>query len=223
MPRSRRMRDMARRRRDMRARRDMRNPYGSRGGYVVSDRRDRNYDMRYSDRYADAEHSGRYDGYNYMQSDYARGGMGSEPNREYDRHYGYPYYMNDYARSSRTGRYIRDMRDYGSGEKYLSDEELMEWKEDLLEEVEPQFKAQFEDNRVVQRAKEMGVKFKDYTEDEYIVTVLMIATDFGKTVGMNNTDQMFRMAVDWLEDDDAELQGSEKLSAYYDEIVCGGE
>lgn len=205
MPRNRRMRDMASRRRDMRARRDMR------------------YDMEHSSRYANTEHLGRYGDYNYGSTDYAGYGMGYKSGREYDRTYEYPYYMNDYARSRRTGRYIRDRRDYGSGEKYLSDEELMEWKKDLLEEIEPQFKAQFEDNKVVQRAKEMGVNFKDFTEDEYLVTALMIATDFGRTVGMNNTDQMFRMAVDWLEDDDAELQGSEKLRAYYDEIVCGGE
>lgn len=31
----------------------------------------------------------------------------------------------------------------------------------------------------------------------------------------------FLGAKNWLEDDDAELQGGEKLAAYYDKIVCG--
>ena len=202
------MRDMARRSRDMRdRRRDMRA------------RRDMRYDMRYSDRNAYPEYDSRYGDYNYSQSDYARGRMGSQSSREYDRHYEYPY-MSDYARSRRTGRYVRDRRDYGSGDEYLDEEELMEWQKDLMEEIEPQFKGQFEKNRVIQRGEEMGVKFKDYTEDEYYTTVLMMATDYGKTVGMNNTDIIFRLAVDWLEDDDVEVQGSEKLATYYDEIVC---
>ncbi len=198
---SRRIRD---RRRDMRSRRDMR------------------YDIGYSDRYTHPEYDSRYGDYNYSQSDYARGRMDSQSSREYDRHYEYPY-MSDYARSRRTGRYIRDRRDYGPSEDYLSEDELMEWKEDLLHELEPQFKPQFEDSRVIQRAKEMGVDFKDFTEDEFVVTAIMIATDFGKTVGMNNTDQMFRMAYDWLIDPDADIKGSEKLSVYYDEIVCADD
>lgn len=216
----RRMRDMARRSRAMRDRRrgmrDMRRDY-------ARDRRDMTYDMRYSDRNAYPEYDSEYCDYGYSQSDYARGRMGSQSSREYDRHYEYPYYMSDYARSRRTGRYMRDRRDYGSDDKYLSDEELMEWKESLMEELDPQYKPQFERNRVIQRGKEMGVAFKDFTEDEYFVTALMIATDFGKTVGMNNTDQMFRMALDWLEDDDAGVKGSEKLAIYYDEIVCAEE
>ena len=204
-----RMRDMARRSREMRdRRRDMRS------------RRDMRYDMGYSDRNAYPEYDSRYGDYNYSQSDYARSRMGSQSGRQSDGHYGYPYYMSDYARSRRTGRYIRDRRDYAPSEDYLSEEELMEWQKDLMDEIEPQFKGQFERNRVIQRGKEMGVDFKDFTEEEFVTTALMIATDFGKTVGMNNTDQIFRMAVNWLEDDDAELQGGEKLAVYYDEIVC---
>lgn len=124
----------------------------------------------------------------------------------------------DYAR---TRNYPN--RDYASEKNYLSNEELMEWKESLLEELEPQFKTQFEKNRVVQRAKEMGVPFKDFTEDEFVTTAVMIASDFGKTVGMNNIDQMLRMAYDWLDDPDAGVKGSEKLAIYYDEIVCADD
>ena len=248
MPRTRRMRDMARRRMDMarrrrdyaRGRRDYRNPYGSEGGYVVSRRTGRDmlmmddmrryrenpemYDLaemtRQNRKIQHDPYTPYMDGRNY---DYVPTYNGNPV--ESDGHY--PYMMDygyDYARNRRTGRYMKDYGrygyDYADGEEYLDDEELMEWSKDLLKEIDPQFKPQFERNRVIQRAKEMGVDFKDFTEDEFYVTALMIATDFGKTIGMNNTDQMFRMAYDWLNDEDAELQGSEKLATYYDEIVC---
>ena len=233
MPRSRRMRDMARRTQDMRDRRrgmrdmrryDSRNPYGSQGGYVSSrrnrdmlmyeDMRDYNYNPNMYD-LADITRQNReiehdpytpYTPYSDMRSS----------RRNYDGHYPYPYYM-EFAR----GRDYRG-RDYAS-EKKLNDEELMDWRESLLEELDPQYKMQFERNRVIQRAKEMGVQFKDFTEDEFVTTAVMIASDFGKTVGMNNTDQMFRMAYDWLDDKDAGVKGSEKLAIYYDEIVCADD
>ena len=212
MPR-RRMRDMVRRSRDMRDRR-MRDRRSERR--LDRRRGDYRYDMGYYGGDYGSEYSRGYDSTSYPESDYARMGRRMESGREYDRHYEYPY-MNDYNYNYR-GR--RDYRyDYGETEM-LSNEELMEWSKDLMEDIEPQFKPHFERNRVLQRAKEMGVKFKDYSEDEYYVTALMMATDYGKTVGMNNTDQMFRMAVNWLEDEDSELQGGEKLAVYYDEIIC---
>lgn len=211
MPRSRRMRDMARRSRDMRdRRRDMRD-----GRVIYRDRADMRGDR------ADMRGDMRRD-----RADYGYADVEYLPDSQSDRHYFPPKYppMYDYdydsARSRRTGRYIRDRRDYAGDKNYLEDEEVMEFQKTLLEEIEPQYKTQFEKNKVIQRGREMGVDFKDYTEDEYLATVLMIATDYGKTVGMNNTDQMLRMAVNWLEDDDAALQGSEKLAVYYDEIIC---
>lgn len=212
MARSGRMRDMARRMRDRR--RSMRDMARGRRDRM---RGDYNYDMARDRSYSDSERSRRYDSTSYPDYNYSRYDMHYEPNREYYRHSssGWDEPMMDYR-----GRRGYDM---ASGEDYLSDEELMEWSKDLIDEIEPQYKGLFEKNRVLQRGKEMGVKFKDYTEDEYVTTVLMIATDFGKTVGMNNIDQIYRMAVDWLEDKDSELQGSEKLAVYYDEIICAEE
>jgi len=240
MPRNRRMRDMARRTQDMRERRrdmrdmrrneqryDSRNPYGSQGGYVSSQRRTNDM-LMYEDMRRYRENPEMYD-----LADMTRQNRAIEHDpytpytpyqdsrryrrENYDGHYPYPYYM-DFAR----GRYSQN-RDYESGKDYLEDEELMEWKETLMEEIDPQFKGQFEKNRLVQRGKEMGVEYKDFTEDEYVVTVLMMATDYGKTVGMNNIDQMLRMAYDWLNDKDSAIKGSEKLAVYYDEIICADE
>lgn len=237
MPRNRRMEDMARRtqdmrdrRRDMRAMRNMRdmreydrrNPYGSEGGYVSS-RRTRDM-LMYDDMKRYNENRGMYDLADMTRQNrpiehdpYMPYGEERGYRTSYDGHYPYPYYM-DYART----RNYRN-RDYASEKKYLDDEELMEWKESLLEELEPQYKTLFEKNRLVQRAKEMGVPFKDFTEDEFVTTAVMIASDFGKTVGMNNTDQILRIAYNWLDDKDAGVKGSEKLAIYYDEIVCADD
>ena len=124
-----------------------------------------------------------------------------ESTRKYDGHYDYPM-----------------MRDYG--EKYFPKEELVEWIDDLRDEIEPQFRPMYEKEQIIRRAKEMGVRFDDYTEDEFVATALMIATDYGRTVGMNEIDKIYRMAVDFLEDKDADLQGGEKLFAYYENVVC---
>lgn len=124
-----------------------------------------------------------------------------ERHREYDGHYYGPM-----------------MRDYG--EKYFPKEELEEWTDDLFDEIEPQFRQMYEKDQVVRRAREMGVRFDEYTEDEFVATALMIATDYGRTVGMNEVDKIYRMAVDFLEDKDADLQGGEKLFAYYENVVC---
>ena len=205
MPRMSRMRrDMARRRRDMRDR-----------------RRDMRYDMGYSDRYATPEYDSRYADYNYMQSDYPTSRMARKSDREYDRHYEYPY-MSDYARSRRTGRYIRDsrgMRDYADDE-YLNDEELMEWSKDLLREVEPKDKGYFTKENVERKVKEMGITYDDFTFSELYTASLMLYNDYKDVIGTNNPDIYVKMARAFFNDDDAELNGSEKLAVYYDEIVC---
>lgn len=214
-----RMRDMARRRMDMRSRMDGRNPYGSRGGYVRSDRMGdyadyQQYDARMGDR-AD------------YRTDYARNGRDYERSGQYDGTYDYGY-MNDmrgrdYARGRdyRSGDNGRDYAmDYAGGDK-MSPEELKEWQKDLIREIDPQFRPMFEKAKVVQRAKEMGVKFDEYSEDEFVTTATMIATDYGKTVGMNNLDTILRMACNFLDDTDSELKGSEKLMAYHDYVVMG--
>ena len=201
-------------RRDMRSRRmrDMRRE--RRRDYAMGSRR-MSRDREYTSRGGDMSYP------KYEDEAYRRN---SQYDREYDRNYDYHYDDIDY-RGRRDYRRGRDYRydygyDYADG---LDNEELMEWSKDLMKEIDPQFKPQFERARVIQRGKEMGVDFKDFSEDEFYVTTLMIATDFGKTLGMNNTDQMFRMAYDWLNDPDSELQGSEKLATYYDEIICAEE
>lgn len=212
-----RMRDMARRDRMN----DGRNPYGSRGGYVDS----RKYDMAGRDYGYD---NSKYDyGYHYADNnrrDYAMDNMDYQSNRQYDGHY-VPFEMRGRVdmggNPMRDGNYMRDYGyDYASSEK-LSEEDLMEWYEKLCEEVPEQFKSLYKKEHIEQVAKQMNIKFEEYKPMELIVTTVMIATDYPKSVGYADVNRNVAMAKEWLEDKDSNLKGGEKLSAYYDNVVKG--
>ena len=290
MPRNRRLRDYL-------MRRDGRNPYGSRGGYVVSSRRGRRdramnrgmdyadyerdyrggdyeYDSRRGDRayneqdYAydrrDYESMGQsdmgydnidmrrrrnamgqymsdraYDDYGFHEErgfkpveamgyftgyygggqDMARGGRG----RGRDMGYDYNYYMDyDYAR--RGGR--RDYGDYrydyaGDYGENLTKEELEHWKKKLMQEVDEKDKQFFSKEMISQKARQMGMNFDKFSEEELELTTLMMYTDYCKTLGTSNMDLYVRLAKDWLEDKDVAVKGGEKLAVYHDCIVEG--
>lgn len=196
------LQDRAMRRGSMR---DGRNPYGSRGGYVTSrrGRRDRN-------------------DYDY-ENDMARG-------RDYDmaQNVSYPMYgiggyrpyegdMADYDYARRSGR----GRDYYD---YASDDMDDEWKEHLKkwsEKLKKKDRFNMPKDQVLQNAKQMGVKFDMYDEEEFLTTYYMVLSDYPKIA--NEPHTYLALAKDWLEDKDTALKGSEKLCAYYYEIVKGGE
>lgn len=141
-----------------------------------------------------------------MRRDYR---MREEPRRyererfdDYDRDYGYS-------------------RDYGYDEDcYLSEDDLIEWSKDLLREVPEQDKALFSKENVERKAQELGIEYKDFNFAELYTTSLMLYTDYRKTLGSGSIDLYVRLAKDFLCDDDIDLDGGEKLCAYYEEIVC---
>lgn len=198
--------------------RDGRNPYGSRGGYIVNRdprRRDRNYEMPEED-------------YNYdYNQDYARGRM----NRQRDMHGSYPFeLMGRVGYEEMYDPYIQDMgydyargrgmRDYAEGTT-LTNRELMDWSQKLMKELEEKDKAYFKYDNIEKKAKEMGMTFDKYSFDEFYTTVLMMVTDYCKTLGTANPDVYLRLSKDFLEDKDSALKYSDKLSAYYDCVVMG--
>lgn len=205
--------------RDMRSRsirmRDERNPYGSRGGYVVS-RRGRDY--------------GRMDDYG-RTSEYRTGhsDMSSSRSRmERPRDYGEQDYEwdRDYGDVRRVGSFEYDTyydgRDYGS-EYRLSSRELKEWARDLLDEVKPEYRQSFEKENFERKVREMGIEPREYSMEELYVATLMAETDYNKTMskyGINNLDTAIMMGKEFLEDEDSDLQYGEKLGSYYFNVVC---
>jgi hypothetical protein len=224
-------------RRDYEMGRDGRNPYGSRGGYVVSRRSRRDRAMGSS--------RGR-------EMDYARGGRGRESSRDYGMDYNYDMrggrdYEMDYARNiNYSGSYggtpfqyrkmenygrdyhrERDYGYYGSGMDYrydyatgsLNEEELEDWSHELLEEVDSKDREMLKKEKVIKKAEEMGIKFDMFSPDEFYITALMMYTDYCKVLGNASLDMYLRLAKAWLMDDDASVKAGEKLAVYYDEIV----
>ena len=225
--------------------RDGRNPYGSRGGYVTSRRRmgrDREMDSRndypeYDSRY-DSRSGGRMGGQDYHYSnqqygehhrpmqyemygvggmrpindygdyDMVRGGRGSgRRGRDYgyDMNYDYDY---DYG---------YDMRDYAKEDE--------EWKKHLkkwCEELKQYDRFNMPKDQVINQARQMKVKFDNYNEDEFYTTYLMKISDDEDNL-ISNPQMAIIMAKNFLEDKDSKLKGSEKLCAYYYEVIKGGE
>jgi hypothetical protein len=170
----------------------------------------------------------KYDyGYHYADNnrrDYGSYDMDYQSNGQYDGHH-VPFEMRGRVdmgeNPMRDGHYMRDYGyDYASSEK-LSEEDLKEWYETLCEEVPEQFKSLYKKEHIEQVAKQMNIKFEKFEPMELVVTTVMIATDYPKSVGFADVNRNVAMAKEWLEDKDSNLKGAEKLSAYYDNVVKG--
>lgn len=239
MPRNR-MMDMLRRGRDMMYRRDRRSMRDRGMEHDYRNYGDGEYSSQYSDstssRYDNArnrrdyERDGQYDrDYNYdmrMRDGHypmRQGGSTYYPIEAMGTFNGY-YGMPEDERSSRRDynryNYRRDYGyDYDSG--MLEDEDIEHWSEKLKREVEEKDKQFFTKENIKKKAMEMGVKFDKFTLEEFMVTALMMYTDYCKTLGTANMEIYLRLAKDWLCDEDAGVQYGEKLATYYDYIVEG--
>lgn len=161
------------------------------------------YDSRYDSRY-DAEYPRQDTHYGY------------EHHREYNRPMEYemcgsgiitsPYgYGRDYA-----------MRDY-------SDEDMeKEYHEDikeLTEKLKHHDKFNLPHDEIIRRAKQKGVNFSKYSEEEFVAVYYMMMSDY-KTIA-NDPMAYIHMAKEWLEDDDVKVSPSEKLCIYLYKIIKG--
>ena len=167
------------------------------------------------------------------RSDYADNARGRDRARGGDRYPSYPMHQEyDYEdgedfdmrrdremdmrrrRSSTTGRYMRDRN------KQLPEENLEKWIRSLMSELEEKDRQQLKMDSIIRRAKEMGISFEKFTEEELYVTVLMLHTDLSKAFGPSITiDHWIKGAKAWLCDPDASVRYGKKLAAYYENIV----
>ena len=145
--------------------------------------------------------------------------FGKDHRMDYRRDYGMDYRMDsrrDY------GDYRGDYRDYATESDYGHEEEkykkhLHEW----IEKLKRKDRFGVSKEQVLRQATNMQVKFKEYTEDEFYATYLMLISDFPKIA--NDYNQYLSMAKSWLEDDDVMLKGGDKLCAYLYTIVLAEE
>lgn len=208
--------------------RDMRNPYGSEGGYVTNRRPRRNRGdrgMRYNDmpRGRERDYGDNMDGhYPHRQGStyYPIEAMGT-----FNGYYGMP--EQEYDRAGRDYRGNRGGRDYGDyGYDYgdygetLSEQELEHWNKKLMEHLDDREKQIFHKDTIMQKARAMNKQMEGFSEKELYTTTLMCYTDYKTTIGQN-PDLAMKLAYDWLTDKDVAVKGAEKLAIYYDCIVQG--
>lgn len=110
----------------------------------------------------------------------------------------------------------RDYADYNK-EKQRYEDDLYEWTNKLKRK--DRFNIGKEE--VLKRARNMGVKFDKYSEEEFYAVYLMEISDH-KTAS-NDYNFYINMAKEWLEDDDVASKGSKKICKYLYEIVLEDE
>jgi len=184
----------------------------------AQDRRDRNYER-------DSDHRRRYerDSRDYHMRDYNdRDYRDSERDRDYRRDYDREYDMRDYDRDYAI-RGIGRPRNYDRRD-YADDDVEKEYKEDLKEWTQKLKKFDrfgVPKETIINDAKQMGVSFDDYNEEEFYTVYLMHLSDY-PTIA-NDHRVYLGMAKAWLEDKDIQIEPSEKLCKYMYEIVLSEE
>lgn len=190
--------------------RDGRNPYGSAEGYIRDHRYGNDSRMDYNYDYAE-----RNRGYDYRNNYEPRN---SDYNK-YPEQYGeYNRSMYDYGMRNRDYNYNYNY-DYGMDYDHMEKEyheELKKWIEKLKQKDN---RIRVNKEQVMRQAKNMNVRFEDYTEEEFYAVYLMMIADYPNVT--NDYNVYLSMAKNWLEDDDVKVKGSDKLCTYLYEIVLG--
>ena len=179
--------------------------------------------MRRSDRASGRTHRG---GTYNVSGTYDRRTYGSHPNQptaEHERHIRSDYmgdynYGGDYYHDRPYG-HLYPMSDYRYDRRAERDEEEEYYKEldRWIGKLKRKNKFNINESQLIDMAKRYNISMKDYDEKEFYATFLMMVSDYGK---VSQDPQIYvEMAKAFLEDDDTELKGSEKLSKYLYAIV----
>ena len=130
-------------------------------------------------------------------------------------------YRRDYTDMKRDYNYNYDTYskfdysyDYNSGE--------MEYKDDIrrwIQKLKKKDKFNLTEEQVIQHARSIGVRFDDFTEEEFYATYLAMVSDYRNI--STEPKKYIEMAMNFLNDDDIEVTPSEKLCIYYYKIVKG--
>lgn len=142
-----------------------------------------------------------------------------------DRNYPQEHYM-DYQQPREYSRYNDDMRypDYRGRRDYADDDYDEDYAEDLKKWIaklkkDDRFGLSME--QAIMKAKEMGVRFDEFDEEEFYAIYLMHVSDYPMIA--NEPHTYLSMAKSWLEDKDLNIDPSEKVCKYMYEIVMADE
>lgn len=194
---------------------DGRNPYGSRGGYVRSDKRN-DYEDDYArgrkDRGMDYENEGDY---RNMRGDYRYNDMG-----DMARGYGRKD-RNDYANyHDYESDYRRDRRDYGKPEMF-SHKDMESWKS-MMKNEDGTRGEHFRPEQVKHACQQAGIDCEEFGEDIFCLAMNMMYSDYckvAKKYGVDRPEYYADLAKAFLRDKDFDGKPEEKLYLYYKAIV----
>lgn len=187
---------------------DGRNPYGSRGGYVRSDRRN-----DYEDDYAMRGNRDRNDyGYDMVRRDRNMDYATYNENRMRDRDY------EDDFRRDRNEDYRR--RDYGKPEMF-SHKDMETWKS-MMKNEDGTRGEHFRKEQVKHACQQAGIDCEEFGEDVFCLAMNMMYSDYckvAKKYGVDMPEYYADLAKAFLRDKDFDGKPEEKLYLYYKAIV----
>ena len=173
------------------------------------------YDMNYDGRRDMAYHGSGRD-VMYGKRDIPDGNYGRDYASGYgDRYSEKPYGRPDYGYASMEDERDRQ-RDYGYADYHsarLNKKDIKKW-EKHLENADGTMGKKYSKDQIMPAAQQLGIKFNEYSEDDFAMAVNMLYSDYCKAIG---GDMMLyiKLAKAFLEDDDFDGTGSEKLALYY--------
>lgn len=123
--------------------------------------------------------------------------------------------MHDYPR---RGDYEMDGH-HPSGLMKLKKKDYHEWEKNL-ENADGTKGKHFEAEQIKRVAEQMGIDYEEYNEKDLCMTANMLYSDYCAVLkNLLTPDKELigyvKLAQAWLEDEDASVQGSEKLALYY--------
>ena len=179
--------------------------------------------MRHEDRNDSRDMRGdmrRYDRADERRRDY------TDSRRDYNDERDGGYHDGDYRRDRADYGYDRsdyaydreDMRDYGGMPIRLTKKDIKAWKS-RLENADGTRGEHFEDERILQTAEHIGIKYHGYDEREFCMVVNMMYSDYCRVIKKHLPPEKeltfcCELAKAFLEDPDAP-EPSEKLALYF--------
>ena len=138
----------------------------------------------------------------------------------------YDYPRSHKGRSGNTQYKMGFGRSQNYEQEELSTKELKEWIEEM-QTMDNQgnvvkYGEKFTKQQAQEVAKRLNIKFDKFSEVAFWAAVNLMYNEYFSVLG-DNPDIYARLAKAWLCNKDAELQGDEKLHAYYCYIVMGEE
>lgn len=192
----------------------------SRRGVPGSGRRDRNYGY---DEYDNNEYTHGNRDREYEGREMSERGKVPQRDRGYDRP-GRDSRRRDMMYDDYENYRDFEYMDYHKGDLELSEKDIRKW-EKTVKNSDGTTGAKFYKDQIIPLAKQMGITFDKFTEDEFMMAVNMMYSDYCRALQDSSVPNYMRpepyvhMAKAFLCDKDFNGKPYEKLAIYYYEIV----